>query len=466
MRRTMPDAGQACSTFRMLNEHPRESEQGEIKNMSFAAFDFSTAQALTNFHAALSLGAAEPFNQAARVGAAFFDLPPIRAAFGPVAAMGAGTLALADRLTRTYPKQAWDIPGHTPEAVMSLPFGDLVHFESDAPNAVRRPRVLLVAPMSGHFATLLRDTVRGLTRDHDVYVTDWRSASQVPLSAGRFDLDTYMIYLKQFFGYFGGDVHAVAVCQPGVPLLATVSLMEEDNNPNAPKSMTLMGSPIDTRINPCTVNRLATEHDLGWFERNMISTVPPGLPGAGRKIYAGFMQLTAFMSMNAGRHRDAHLDMMHATARGDRDAVTKFDGFYGEYNAVMDMPEEFYLSTIGDVFIDCKLAKGEFVHTDEQGRKRKVDPAKIRRVALMTVEGERDDIAPPGQCLAAHDLCSALPASRRVQWLQPGAGHYGIFDGKRWRSSILPLLSNFIESHDLHRTVVPAQVRKRMPAMA
>ncbi len=408
---------------------------------------YTPAQAMADWYAAMQ-ACAWPFNAAARITHAAFDNPLVRATLPALAPHMAGSAALADRLTRAYRKPPFAIPGHSEQVVMRRPFVNLLHFKSDAPRTDNPPRVLLFAPMSGHHATLLRDTVAALVRDHDVYITDWACASQVPLSQGRFSLDTYIDDAQAMMRAFKGDVHVMAVCQPGVPVLAAVSLMEARRDPFVPKSMTLMGSPIDTRVSPTAVNQLATSKGVQWFADNVLALAPAGRPGENRPIYPGILQLMGFMGMNAGRHREAHMDLFNAAARGDGAAMRKHDVFYDEYKSVMDLDAAFYMQTIDSVFVNHRLPKGEMTYTAPDGGTAPVNPAAIARVGLMTVEGARDDITGLGQCAAAHDLCANIPPSLRAHHLQDGAGHYGIFSGKRWEGEVLPAVRLFITAQD------------------
>ncbi|MBR0678958.1 polyhydroxyalkanoate depolymerase [Roseomonas eburnea] len=324
------------------------------------------------------------------------------------------------------------------EAVHSTPFGTLLRFAKDMPG--RQPPLLLVAPMSGHFATLLRDTAETLLPDFDLHVTDWHNARDVPLSAGGFGLDGFVEHVMTFLRAMGDGVHLLAVCQPSVPALAAAALMHEDRDPCRPRSMVLMAGPIDTRLNPTRVNRLAKSKTLPWFERHMISTVPFGSRGAGRRVYAGITQLTAFMTMNIGRHITAHETHYRNIAEGNLEAVEAHQRFYEEYFAVMDLPADFYLETISRVFQEHDLPEGRLTW-----RGRPVRPAAIRRMGLMTVEGEKDDICAIGQTMAALDLCSGVPTSMRSHHLQTGVGHYGVFAGRRWQQEIYPRVRTMMQ---------------------
>lgn len=326
-------------------------------------------------------------------------------------------------------------------AVSSTPFATLLHFRKEAadPPGEALPKVLVVAPQAGHFATLLRGTVRTLLPEHDVYITDWHNARDVPLSAGRFGFEEYIAHIIGFLEVLGPQSHLLAVCQPCVPVLAAVALMAEDNHWAQPRSMTLMAGPVDTRINPTKVNELAAGKPISWFERNLISTVPWVHDGAGRRVYPGFMQLMAFMSMNLDRHAKAHEKLYFHLVRGEQAEAQAIRSFYDEYFAVSDLSAEFYLETVDMVFQRALLAKGELTF-----RGRRVDPSAIRRTALLTVEGERDDICAPGQTLAAHDLCGGIKPFMKHHHLQAGAGHYGVFSGRRWESQVYPIVRNMI----------------------
>ena len=323
------------------------------------------------------------------------------------------------------------------EVVHTAAFGTLRRFAKRG--APEQPRVLIVAPMSGHFATLLRDTVRTVLIDHDVYITDWHNARDVPLAAGRFGLEEYIEHLMQFLAVLGPGAHLMAICQPCVAALAAVALMSEDEHPATPASLTLMAGPIDCRISPTGVNTLATTKPIEWFEQHLISRVPWRFRGAGRRVYPGFVQLSAFMSMNRERHVNAFRDYYVNLVEQDDEKVQATRAFYEEYMAVADLPAEFYLETVQQVFQDYALPRGELMF-----RGRRIDPSAIRRTALVTIEGERDDICAPGQTLAAQDLCSRLRPYMRTHYVQPGVGHYGVFSGRRWQNQIYPLVRDVI----------------------
>ncbi len=348
----------------------------------------------------------------------------------------------------------------TEEIALSKPFGDLLHFKRDTKR--NDPTVLLVAPLSGHYSTLLRGTVEALLPHHDVYITDWKNARDVPMSAGKFDLGDYAQYVEDFIHHLGPHTHVIAVCQPTVPVLAAVARMAERDAPNQPLSLTLMGGPLDTRYAKGDVNRYAEEHTIDWFERNVISEVPMGFAGSRRQVYPGFRQLTAFLGMNPERHAKSQFEMFEHLRRGDGESADKIKAFYKEYLAVLDMTAEFYLDTVKEVFIDHSLPKGELVLDGQR-----VMPSCIRKTALFTVEGERDDIAPPGQTVAAHRMVNGLPAAQHFHHLQPGAGHYGIFEGSKWRTEVCPRVTHFIRQtavdNGLINSKIPTNTRSIPP---
>ncbi len=359
---------------------------------------------------------------------------------------------LFERTTRRYGKPEfglkttkvnWQTVEVTEEVVWKRPFCDLIHFQRDLP-ANRAPdrKLLIVAPMSGHYATLLRGTVEAMLPHAEVYITDWMDARTVPVTAGRFDLDDYVDYLIDIFHTLGPDTHVMAVCQPSVPVLAAVAVMEARGDRNVPATMTLMGGPIDTRRNPTAVNQLAEERGTAWFRDNVIMQVPWPAPGFLREVYPGFLQLSGFMSMNLERHLTAHKEFFMHLVKNDGDSAEKHRDFYDEYLAVMDLTAEFYLQTVETVFVRHALPKGEMMH-----RGHKVDPSAIRNVALFTVEGENDDISGVGQTQAAHDICTGIPASMRVHYMQPKVGHYGVFNGSRFRAEIAPRILDFQASY-------------------
>lgn len=371
--------------------------------------------------------------------------------------MGRTMFAAADlfsNVTRRYGKPAWGIdkvdidatPVRVrPTTVWSSPWCKLLHFSRDAADMRKagrkslEPAVLIVAPLSGHYATLLRGTVETFLQDHEVYVTDWVNAREVPMMEGRFDFDDYIDHIRAMLSMLGPRPHVVAVCQPGPPVLAAAALMAEDNDPSRPATMTFMGSPIDARLSPTVTNRLAEDRPFAWFKSNMIYTVPPPYAGAMRRVYPGFVQLFSFMSMNKERHQEAHQSYFNHLVSGDGDSAEKHLEFYDEYLSVLDLSEEFYLQTIEHVFQKYSLPKGELTH-----RGRPVLPGKISDIGLMTVEGAKDDISGVGQTQAAHGLCPAIPDDLRDLYVHPDVGHYGVFNGRRFKDDIYPRVRAFI----------------------
>jgi poly(3-hydroxybutyrate) depolymerase len=364
----------------------------------------------------------------------------------------AAACELFERTTRRYGKPEWgiddvDVNGMrvpvTIHTVWEKPFCRLLYFERQLakPLRVPHPRVLIVAPMSGHYATLLRGTVEAFLPNHEVYITDWADARMVPMALGRFDLDDYIDYVIEILHVLGGNVHVVGVCQPSVPVIAASAVMEAARDPFVPLSMTLMGGPIDTRSNPTAVNKLAEQRGIEWFRNHVITRVPFPHPGVMRDVYPGFLQLNGFVSMNLDRHIDAHKNLFRHLVEGDGDSVQKHREFYDEYLAVMDLAAEYYLQTVETVFVKHLLPKGQMTH-----RGNPVDLKAIERVALMTVEGEKDDISGLGQTKAAHELCASLPADKKVHYEQKSVGHYGVFNGSRFRAEIMPRVSDFMRS--------------------
>ena len=364
-------------------------------------------------------------------------------------------LEVFDRLTKQYEKPSFDIPpidmdeGQVTvaeEVTLRLPFADLLHFKRDFSTVQKRreadPTVLVVAPMSGHYATLLRGTVRALLPDHDVYITDWQNAREVPLSVGQFDLDDYIDYVMRFIRELGDDVHVIAVCQPGPAVVAATALMAEQRDTATPSSITLIGSPIDTRMSPTQPNELAMSKPLDWFERNVIMRVPFPNTGCMRRVYPGFLQLGGFMTMNMDRHLASHQKLYSDLVAGDGESAAAHRKFYDEYLSVMDLSAEYYLQTIDVVFQRHALPEGEMRHRGER-----VKPQAIENTALFTVEGELDDISGIGQTQAAHELFCNVPESRRFDYVQDGAGHYGVFNGSLFRAEIAPRIKDFIQSH-------------------
>jgi poly(3-hydroxybutyrate) depolymerase len=401
----------------------------------------------------LQHSALAPARLFAEHGRALLDNPFNPLGATPPARFASAALHLFEHTTRRYGKPAFDIDhtvidgarvAVTEEVVAHTTFCELRHFRREG--AREDPRVLLVAPMSGHYATLLRGTVRALLPDHEVYVTDWRDARDVALFEGGFDLDDYIDDVIDFLDLLGPGAHVVAVCQPSVPVLAAVALMAQAEHPATPASMVLMGGPIDSRANPTEVNTLVEALPLSWFARHVITRVPWPNRGFLRRVYPGFLQLAGFMGLNLDRHIDAHRDIFRHLVAGDGESAQAKQAFYEEYRAVMDLTAEFYLQTVKLVFKEHALPRGRLV-----SRGRKVDPAAITETALMTVEGELDDISKPGQTRAAHLLCPNIPAAMQAHYEQPGVGHYGIFNGRRWREDIAPRIADFLRAHDRGR---------------
>lgn len=401
----------------------------------------------------LNRAAVSPLHAAAEAQSLLLRLPFNPLGMTPLGRTAAAAQEVLASVTRRYRKPAWgitetEIGGELvavrPRPVWSDTWCTLLHFQRD-PKTMQRlhpkpqPRVLIAAPMSGHYATLLRGTVEAFLPDHEVYITDWTDARMVPIVLGRFDLHGYIDYIRAMLRFIGPGAHTVAVCQPGPPVLAAIALMSEDGDPSLPASMAFMGSPIDARCSPTVPNKLAEQRELRWFRENMVHPVPPIYPGAFRQVYPGFLQLASFMGMNLDRHVDAHWDYFRHLTDGDGENAGKHREFYDEYLAVMDLTEEFYVQTIRDVFQEYRLARGVLEH-----RGQRVRPDLIRDVALMTVEGEKDDISGIGQTQAAHDLCRNIPESRRIDYIQPGVGHYGVFNGRRFRTEIYPRMRDFI----------------------
>jgi poly(3-hydroxybutyrate) depolymerase len=385
-----------------------------------------------------------------------FKNPANPLTYTPFGRAMAASAELFERTTRRYGKPSFDLPttlvggqrvAVTERVVWERPFGRLVHFERALnPGQKAGPKVLIVAPMSGHYATLLRGTVEAFLPAHEVYITDWIDARMVPI-ATTFDLDDYIDYLIAMFQMLGPDTHVMAVCQPAVPVIAAIARMEAENDPSVPRSMTLMGGPIDTRCAPTAVNKVAQERGIEWFKRNCVVRVPIVYPGALREVYPGYMQLSGFMAMNLDRHISAHHDMYQHLVKGDGDSAEKHRDFYDEYLAVMDLTAEFYLQTVDVVFQKYLLPRGELVHDG-----RTVLPSAITDIGLLTVEGELDDISGIGQTQAAHAMCSGLPDDLREDYIQPHVGHYGVFNGRRFREEIYPRVAAFIARQDARVT--------------
>ncbi len=394
--------------------------------------------------------AAMPWRLVAETGRELFRNPFNPWAHTPYGRRVAAMCDVMEHATRRRGKPAFGIDSVTiggtsvpvrERIVARKTFCQLKHFEREGGGA--DPRLLVVAPLSGHYPTLLRGTVAALVPAHDVYVTDWRDARLVPLREGAFDLDDYIDYVIDFLRQLGPGTHVMAVCQPSVPVLAAVSLMAEAGDPATPRSMVLMGGPVDTRENPTQVNRLAHYRSIDWFERNVISRVPYQYPGFLRRVYPGFVQLSGFMTMNLDRHVGAHIDLYRHLVRGDGESAETHRRFYDEYTAVMDLPAEYYLQTVATVFQRHDLPRGRMV-----SRGRRIDPRAIADTGLLTVEGELDDISGLGQTRAAHRLCRNLPAARQHHHEQKGVGHYGIFNGRRWRQEVAPVVARFIRAND------------------
>jgi len=395
-----------------------------------------------------------PLSVWAQATSELFSSPYSPLAYTPFSRRMAAGYDLLHRIGKHYEKPAWGLPTTTIdgrevpvtiETVVDKPFCKLLHFRRGLKNGQAKresdPTVLVVAPLSGHHATLLRDTVRALLPEHDVYITDWVDARLVPITHGPFHLDDYVDYVLEFIRHLGPDVHLISVCQPTVPVLAAVSLMASAHDPKLPKSMTMMGGPIDTRRNPTAVNALAQRKPYEWFENNVIFKVPSSYPGYLRSVYPGFLQHAGFVAMNPDRHLNSHWDYYLDLVKGDQEDVESHRRFYDEYNAVLDLPAEYYLDTIKIVFQEHRLPKGTWYV-----RGQRVAPEDIRTVALFTIEGELDDISGSGQTQAAHDLCRNIPKSRQKHLTAQGVGHYGIFSGRRWREMIYPQIRDFIRA--------------------
>ena len=396
-----------------------------------------------------------PFRVAAELSRGWFGHPFSPLAYSPLSREIAAGSDLFLRLTQRYDKPAWGIEHTTVdgqtvpvtlEVAEARPFCHLLHFRRELQRPRRDPKVLLVAPLSGHHATLLRDTVRTLLPEHEVWITDWIDARMVPLTEGTFHLDDYVDYVQDFIRLLSDakrpDVNVISVCQPTVPVLAAISLMADREEPATPRTMVMMGGPIDARKSPTAVNNLALKKPHSWFEQTLIHRVPQKYPGFMRRVYPGFLQHLGFVAMNPDRHLNAHWDYYNHLLVGDGESADGHRRFYDEYNAVLDMPAEYYLDTVKTVFQDFALPKGEMRVRDAL-----VQPQRIRDTALLTIEGELDDISGNGQTEAAHLLCLKIPAKRREHYLAPGVGHYGIFSGRRWREMVYPRIREFIRRH-------------------
>lgn len=401
----------------------------------------------------------------------FFNSPANPLTYTSIGRSVAAACEMFERTTRRYGKPNFELQNPVIDGqevaiveriVWEKPFCKLIHFDREFKGKrPDQPKLLIVAPMSGHYATLLRGTVQAFLPTHEVYITDWADARMVPLSVGQFDLNDYIDYVIEILQHLGSNVHALAVCQPSVPVMAAAALMDARHDPCAPASMILMGGPIDTRCSPTKVNQVAKERGIEWFKNNCIVKVPFSSPGFMREVYPGFLQLSGFMAMNAERHMMAHWEMYQNLVKDDGDSAEKHRDFYDEYLAVMDLTSEFYLQTVDVVFVNHSLPKGEFLHRGE-----KVDLSAIRTVALMTVEGENDDISGIGQTQAAHDLTPNLPKHLKLDHLQKGVGHYGVFNGSRFRNEIAPRICEFVAmaegvARKSEKNVVPITAPKK-----
>jgi poly(3-hydroxybutyrate) depolymerase len=383
-----------------------------------------------------------PYRFLAQVQRGWFANPFMPWAQAPLAKQLAASNDVFLRITQRYEKPAWRIENADIEVALDKPFCRLLHFTPRTPRPLGLPKVLVVAPLSGHHATLLRDTVKTLLPEHDVWVTDWVDARIVPLAAGPFHLADYVDYVQEFIGLLSPDVNVISVCQPTVPVLCAIALLAEDRAGPQPRTMVMMGGPIDARKSPTAVNNLAMTRPYSWFERNVIQRVPAKYPGYMRRVYPGFLQHMGFVAMNPDRHVNAHWDYFNHLVEGDDDSADRHREFYDEYNAVIDLPAEYYLDTVKAVFQDFALPKGRLFI-----RERLVRPQQIRDTALLTIEGEFDDISGNGQTEASHLLCLNISKERREHFLAPKVGHYGIFSGRRWRTLIYPKVRDFIRTH-------------------
>lgn len=402
----------------------------------------------------LRKAALTPTNMWSRAASVFYDAFGESLGATPYGRFLIATNEMVERSTKIFDQPEWgfhDIKrGQTTlhlehEVIMETPFCTLSRFnryKKGKPYGLHDPKVLMVAPMSGHYATLLRDTVRAMSAWHEVYITEWKNVRDIPLDYGDFTQATYVEHLLEFMKLLGREHHIVAVCQPSVPVLAAVSILAEQNADYQPRSMTLMGGPIDTRINPGKVNKFVHDHSMSWFRRNLITRVPHYYLGAGRQVCPGFVLLTGFMSLNPDRHSEASIKMFEHLIRGDQENVESHRRFYDEYRAVMDLSASYYLESIQGSFKDHQLPRGLYKFHGHR-----IHPGAIEKTALLTIEGELDDISCPGQTFAAHELCSNLPTTMKSHYFQEGVGHYGIFNGRRWRNNIQPQIAKFIENH-------------------
>ncbi|MCB2016766.1 MAG: polyhydroxyalkanoate depolymerase [Hydrogenophaga sp.] len=422
----------------------------------------------------------EPFADLAEVVSKLFNNPLSPLGQIPMAQRISAGYDLLHRLGKDYEKPVFDIATADVDGVevaiferveIDKPFCELRRFKRFSDDAAtlaklkEQPVVLIVAPLSGHYATLLRDTVKTMLKDHKVYITDWKNARLVPMSEGEFHLDDYINYVQEFIRYLQknyGNCHVMSVCQPTVPVLAAVSLMASRGE-TTPLSLTMMGGPIDATRSPTAVNNLATQRSHAWFENNVIFRVPTTFPGAGRRVYPGFLQHTGFVAMNPDRHATSHYDYFKDLIKGDNESVEAHRKFYDEYNAVLDMDADYYLETINTVFQEFKLVRGTWDVRNEAGKVERVRPQDIKTSGLLTVEGELDDISGSGQTEAAHDLCTGIPKSHQMHYEAKGAGHYGIFSGRRWREMVYPVVKSFILAHE-KKSAAPIAVAKPVTA--
>jgi poly(3-hydroxybutyrate) depolymerase len=422
----------------------------------------------------------EPFADLAQTASKLFNNPMLPFSHLPMAQRISAGYDLMYRLGKDYEKPEFGIRSVNVDGVdvaiherieINKPFCELRRFKrfSDDTHTLGQlkgqPAVLIVAPLSGHYATLLRDTVKTMLKDHKVYITDWKNARLVPLEEGEFHLDDYVNYVQEFIRHLQskyGNCHVMSVCQPTVPVMAAVSLMASRGE-TTPLSMTMMGGPIDARKSPTAVNDLATQRSIEWFENNVIYRVPSTFPGAGRRVYPGFLQHTGFVAMNPDRHANSHYDYFKDLVKGDTESTEAHRKFYDEYNAVLDMDADYYLETIQTVFREFKLVKGTWYIKNPQGEPEHVCPADIKTTALLTVEGELDDISGSGQSEAAHGMCTSIPDNMRMHYEAEGAGHYGIFSGRRWREKVYPLVKQFILDHAYKDPAVAAPPATQAP---
>jgi poly(3-hydroxybutyrate) depolymerase len=412
-----------------------------------------------------SLALIAPARAASEAARLFFKNPANPAAWTPFGRSMTAACDVFERSTRRYEKPEFglvttQVGGETvavtEEIVWDRPFCRLIRFVRDLPpSAPKQPKLLVVAPMSGHYATLLRGTVEALLPNHEVYITDWADARMVPVASGLFGFDDYVDYVIAMLRHLGPNTHVIGVCQPSVPVAVAVACMEAAKDPASPASMILMGGPIDTRESPTAVNVLAEERGISWFRRHCITRVPFPYPGVMREVYPGFLQLSGFMAMNLDRHISAHWDYYHHLVQNNGDSAEKHREFYDEYLAVMDLTAEFYLETVDRVFVRHLLPKGEMLH-----RGREVNLADIHRTGLMTIEGENDDISGVGQTQAAQRLCVNIPAGKRVHYLQKDVGHYGVFNGSRFRREIVPRIEQFVLAMDASQIVEKPSIQR------